>query len=88
MPLARALGLFVTLAVTATLGACGATLPQTASITNDAYAAGAAYPSTGATTPDEMPKPFSTTRPPYRPAEKLSLVRQSPISWLRARCPK
>ena len=41
MPFARALGLIVTVVVTATLGACGATLPQTASITNDANAAGA-----------------------------------------------
>jgi protein-disulfide isomerase len=64
MPFARALGLIVTVVVTATLGACGATLPQTASITNDANAAGAAYPSTGATTPDEMPQPFSNAPVP------------------------
>jgi protein-disulfide isomerase len=64
MPLARSLTLIAAAVLAASLGACGASLPQTASITNDANAAGAAYPSTGATTPDEMPKPFSNATGP------------------------
>jgi len=64
MPLVRALAFFAAAVVAATLGACGATLPQTASITNDASGVGAAYPSTGAEKSDTMPNPLTDTPGP------------------------
>jgi len=58
MQLVRALGSFAAVALTAALASCGATLPQTASLTADALAAGAAYPSTGAEKTEAMPSPY------------------------------
>src|SRR6476659_9870203 len=54
----RAMAFIAVACVTASLAACGATLPQTASITNDASGAGAAYPSTGTQSADQIPSPY------------------------------
>ncbi|HVZ06159.1 DsbA family protein [Hyphomicrobium sp.] len=64
MPLVRALAFFAAAVLAAQLGACGATLPQTASITNDASGVGAAYPSTGSEKPDAMPSPLNDSPAP------------------------
>jgi protein-disulfide isomerase len=64
MPFARVTGFFTAIIVALSLGACGATLPQTASITSDANAAGAAYPSTAAEKPEGMPAPFADPSTP------------------------
>ncbi len=89
MPFVRFIGLFAAISVAVTLGACGATLPQTASITTDANAAGAAYPSTAAEKPEGMPSPFADpSRAGTNAAAKSSQTRRSPTSWRRARCRK
>ena len=64
MPFARVTGFFTAIIVALSLGACGATLPQTASIPSDANAAGAAYPSTAAEKPEGMPAPFADPSTP------------------------
>src|SRR5262249_3376382 len=58
MHLLRAMSLFAAASIAAALAGCGATLPQTASITNDASGVGAAYPSTGPEKVEGMPTPF------------------------------
>jgi len=59
MPLNRALGLLCVAALAAGLGACGATVSQTASLTSDASVVGAAYPSTGADRTEAIPSPLA-----------------------------
>lgn len=64
MPLIRALAFSAAITVAALAGACGATLPQTASITNDVSGGGAAYPSISSERPEGVPKPFGDTAGP------------------------
>lgn len=58
MAIIRALRLLSVAALAAGLGACGATVPQTASLTSDASAVGAAYPSTGPEHAEALPSPL------------------------------
>lgn len=64
MPLTRALAFFAATIMAATASGCGATLPQTASITSDANGTGAAYPSVGSEQPEGVPTPFGQTSGP------------------------
>jgi protein-disulfide isomerase len=59
MQIVRALGGIAAVAIAMALAGCGATLPQTASITNEVGDSGAAYPSTGPEKAEGMPTPFS-----------------------------
>jgi len=63
MPLARELGRLAAVAMAGLVAACGATIPQTASITNDTSAPGAAYPSTASAQADTVPTPFGDPGP-------------------------
>jgi protein-disulfide isomerase len=59
MPFVCAFGRIAAVAFAVVLAGCGATLPQTASITNEGSDSGAAYPTTGSAKADGMPTPFS-----------------------------
>jgi len=59
MQLVRAMGLFAAVVMATGLASCGASLPQTASITNDGTGLGAAYPSTGPQKAEALRLPFS-----------------------------
>ncbi len=63
MPFARLVAVLASVILAAGLAACGATLPQTASITSDASAAGAAYPSITSETAETVPTPFGDPGP-------------------------
>jgi protein-disulfide isomerase len=97
MPSIRTLALSAVLIVAAVAGGCGATLPQTASITNDASGVGAAYPSIGSEQPEGIPKPFSDTAGPGKSGREVianptvaDIMAPSPLpemSWGNASAP-
>jgi protein-disulfide isomerase len=63
MPFARLVAILASVILAAVMAACGATLPQTASITSDASAAGAAYPSISSEKVETVPSPFGEPGP-------------------------
>lgn len=96
MPLIRVLAFCTAIAVAAAVGGCGATLPQTASITSDGNA-GAAYPSIASEQPEGVPKPFGAADEPARTGREVianptitDVMAPSPLpemSWGNANAP-
>lgn len=96
MPLIRALAFFAAITVAAMAGGCGATLPQTASITSDA-GGGAAYPSIASEQPEGVPKPFGVSDDPAKTGREVianptvaDIMAPSPLpemSWGNANAP-
>jgi protein-disulfide isomerase len=96
MPLIRVLAFCTAIAVAAAVGGCGATLPQTASITSDGNA-GAAYPSIASEQPEGVPKPFGAADEPVRTGREVienptiaDVMAPSPLpemSWGNANAP-
>lgn len=96
MPSIRVLALCTVIAVAATASGCGATLSQTASITNDTNG-GAAYPSIASEQPDGVPKPFGASDEPAKTGREVianptaaDIMAPSPLpemSWGNAAAP-
>ncbi len=96
MSLIRVLAFCTAIAVAAAVGGCGATLPQTASITSDGNA-GAAYPSIASEQPEGVPKPFGAADEPARTGREVianptiaDVMAPSPLpemSWGNANAP-
>jgi len=96
MPLIRVLAFCTAIAVAAVASGCGATLPQTASISNDA-SGGAAYPSIASEQPEGVPKPFGVADEPAKTGREVianptvaDVMAPSPLpemSWGNANAP-